>query len=131
MPIAKAHVGVDSRAAITKLERTWKLGNADTIRRIIVLGLGDDMRAADALNAEMQRRRAEAQASHGRTREPGPKERARAVLGRDAGPRSPTISVRLPSRVSKRVAAGGGLRSVVERGLAAALRGRRKKSTDA
>ena len=122
MPIVKAHVGAASRAAITALEAKWKLQNADTIRRVVVLGLGDSLQAADVLNAEMARRRLDAQAAHGRPREPGPKERARAALGSHAGPRSPTISVRLPSGMSKRVAAGGGLRSVVERGIAAAHR---------
>jgi hypothetical protein len=120
VPICKAHVGAQNRAAITKLEAKWKLQNTNTIRRIVALGLGDTMPTADAINTEMKRRRLEAQAAHGRLREPGPKEQARAALGKEASPRNPTISVRLPSVLSKRVAAGGGPRSVVERGIAVA-----------
>jgi hypothetical protein len=115
--VLMAHVGAENRAAIAQLEQRWKLGNAQTLRRLLVLGLGGSLQHADALNQEMARKRAAAEAHHKRARTLGSRELARTQLGDDAPPRAPTVSVRVPSNLHRQVKAQGGLRKVLERGL--------------
>jgi hypothetical protein len=109
-----AHIGAENRAQIEKASKRWKLGNADTLRRLVVLGLGDSLVVADTINKQMADRQAAIETHYGRKRQPSANEKASKA---SQGPKSPTVAVRLPKEVAKRVQATGGLRAVIERGL--------------
>lgn len=110
MPILSARVSPETRSEIDKLSTRWSLGNAETLRRLVVLGLGGTLHEANAVNAAMRQRRDAAEAYFGK-RKPGYREHP----GRD---RTPFVGVRLPSLWAARVKGRlGGLKSVLEAGL--------------
>lgn len=111
MPRLTAHVGPEVRAAVDELSRHWRLGNADTLRRLVVFGLGGAMKDANEVNAFMAGHRRAAEKFFGRKRTPGERERS------SDGDHAPTVTVRLPAAWARRVRAGGGLRAAIEAGL--------------
>jgi hypothetical protein len=111
MPILSSRVSTKARQAIDVLSRRWKISNAETLRRLVVIGLGGTTQEADALNTEMRKRKVAAEAFFKRKREHGYREHA----GRE---RTPVVAVRLPSQWSSRVKrALGGLGGVIRSGL--------------
>jgi len=102
-----ANIGHDARAEVDTLMKQWRLKNADTVRRLVVLGLGGTIAQADALNAEMDARREQAEEFNGRARTPSPREAA------SVGKQAPIITVRLPGPWARRVTQLGGLKKIV------------------
>ena len=111
MPILTANVGPENRAQVDALSKKWKLGNAETLRRIVVTGLGGSVKDAEALNEEMAEFRKAAEDRYGMKRNPGPKEAA------SRGQKTPTVTARLPKAWAKRVKDAGGFKAVVIIGL--------------
>ncbi len=94
MPSLSARLSSFERKKIDDLSKKWKLGNAETLRRLVVLGLGGTMEEADELNEEMRLRREAAEKVHGPRRKDRPMEE---------GASSYVVRVRLPSSWSSRV----------------------------
>lgn len=110
MPRISVYVGSSLRTQIDQLSKYWKLGNAETLRRLIVLGLGGDENMANELNAQMAVRKRAAEKFYGQERQPGPREAS------SNGEHSPVVTIRLPSNWSQAVKDRGGLKAVLERG---------------
>lgn len=109
-----ARLGPELRAAIDRAAARLKLGNAEALRLLIVLGLGGSRAEADALNAEMAHFQAVYEREAGRKRQPGPLERAAQRRG---SIRTSSVSVRVPGAWGKRARALG-VRDVIAAGLA-------------
>jgi hypothetical protein len=109
-------VGAENRARIDALAARWKLGNADTLRRLIIGGLGGKMAAADKLNAEMAAWRKLKEEHYGRVREPSRRELASLKAGNTV--HAPVVRVSVPRPLAKQIKEKGGLRAVLEEGLA-------------
>ena len=109
------NVGQDNRNLIDYYSQKWAQGNAETLRIIIMIGLGGTIEDGDEVNAEMANWRKAAEDYHGRAREPGPREAVSLAQGNTT--HAPVVAVRVPAAVGKQVEAAGGLKAVLFAGL--------------
>jgi hypothetical protein len=111
MPILTANIGTERRAVLDAFAKKEKLTNADTLRVVVVTGLGGSVKDWMALNAEMAEFRKAAEDRYGMKRNPGPREMGAT------GKTPSVVSVRLPKVWAKKVKDAGGFKDVVLAGL--------------
>jgi hypothetical protein len=115
-----ARVSKEDRRRVDALAAQWGLGNAETVRRLIIFGLGGTEDQAQRLSDEMAGHRARALELHERrsaaAKQPTSQQGRAPLRGTEP---LPMLSVRLPASWGRAVRkVPGRLREVVSRGLA-------------